>query len=109
MLGFFVGPAKAGQEIMMEAPSPEPTPEGRYVLLQKDNAGVDGDDQQLHVEEFEAFGIYDDQIEGVNQIIFGYQSLKNNITITISSLYFRVQPVPFQCHDVKTESRQTSI
>ena len=65
----------------MEAPTSEPTPEGRYVLLQKDNSGVQGEDQQLHVEEFEAFGIYDGQIEGVNQIIFIYQSPKNNITI----------------------------
>ena len=67
MLGSFAGPAKAGQEITMEAPTSEPAPEGHYVLLQKDNSGVNGDDQQLHVEEFEAFGIYDDQIEGVTQ------------------------------------------
>ena len=53
MLGFFAGPAKAGQEITMEAPTSETTPKGRYVLLQKDNSGVEGDDQQLHVEEFE--------------------------------------------------------
>ena len=65
----------------MEAPTSEPPPAGRYVLLQKDNSGVQGEDQQLHVEEFEAFGIYDGQIEGVNQIISIYQSPQNNITI----------------------------
>ena len=81
VLGFFAGPAKTHQEITMEAPSSEATPEGRYVLLQKDNSGVEGEDQQLHVEEFESFGIYDGQIEGVNQIISIYQSPKNNITI----------------------------
>merc|ERR1719153_968523 len=47
----------------MEAPTSETT-EGRYVLLQKDNFGVDGEDQQLHVEEFEAFGKYDNIIAG---------------------------------------------
>ena len=67
MLGSFAGPAKAGQEITMEAPTSETAPEGRYVLLQKDNSGVEGDDQQLHVEEFEAFGIYDGWIQGVTQ------------------------------------------
>ena len=56
----------------MEAPSSDPTPEGRYVLLQKDNSGAEGEDQQLHVEEFEAFGIYDGWNEGVNQIISIY-------------------------------------
>ena len=66
MLGFFAGPAKAGQEITMEAPNSEATPEGRYVLLQKDNAGVEGDDKQLHVIEFEAFGKYDNIIAGSN-------------------------------------------
>ena len=66
-LGFFAGPAKAGQEITMEAPTSKATPEGHYVLLQKDNAGVEGYDQQLHVEEFEAFGIYDGWIQGVTQ------------------------------------------
>ena len=81
VLGFFAGPAKAGQEITMEAPTSDTTPEGHYVLLQKDNSGVEGEDQQLHVAEFEAFGIYDSQIEGVNQIISIYQSPKNNITI----------------------------
>ena len=65
----------------MEAPTSEATPEGHYVLLQKDNFGVEGDDQQLHVEEFEAFGIYDGWIEGVNQMIYIYQSPRNNITI----------------------------
>ena len=44
VLGFFAGPAKAGQEITMEAPTSEATPAGRYVLLQKDNAGVKGCD-----------------------------------------------------------------
>ena len=63
-LGFFAGPAKTHEEITMEAPTSQPTPEGRYVLLQKDNSGVEGDDQQLHVEEFEAFGQYQDIIEG---------------------------------------------
>ena len=82
VLGFFAGPAKAGQEITMEAPTSETAPEGRYVLLQKDNSGVDGDDQQLHVEEFEGFGIYDDQIEGLNQIISSYQSPKIDMKTT---------------------------
>ena len=72
VLGFFAGPAMTWQEITIEAPTSEATPEGRYVLLQKDNYGVEGEDQQLHVEEFEAFGIYDGWIEGVNQIISIY-------------------------------------
>ena len=48
----------------MEAPTSKAAPAGRYVLLQKDNFGVQGEDQQLHVEELEAFGIYDDPIQG---------------------------------------------
>ena len=84
MLGSFAGPAKAGQEITMGASTLEPAPEGRYVLLQKDNFGVEGEDQQLHVEEFEAFGIYDGWIEGVNQIISIYKSPKIDIKTTTS-------------------------
>ena len=64
VLGFFAGPAKARQEITMEAPTSEATPAGRYVLLQKDNAGVKGNDQQLHLTEFEAYGEYDGGFEG---------------------------------------------
>ena len=48
----------------MEAPTSKAAPAGRYVLLQKDNFGVQGEDQQLHVEEFEAFGKYDNIIAG---------------------------------------------
>ena len=66
MLGYFAGPAQTRQEITMEAPTSETTPEGRYVLLQKDNYGVEGENQQLHVEEFEAFGKYDNIIAGCN-------------------------------------------
>ena len=66
----------------MEAPTSKAAPAGRYVLLQKDNFGVQGEDQQLHVEEFEAFGIYDGWIEGVNQIISIYQSPKIDMKTT---------------------------
>ena len=65
MLGFFAGLAKTRQEITIETPTSEPAPEGHYVLLQKDNTGVvEGDEQQLHVQEFWAFGQYEDMVEG---------------------------------------------
>ena len=66
VLGFFAGPAKTHEEITMEALTSKATPAGRYVLLQKDNSGLEGEDQQLHVEEFEAFGNYDNIIAGSN-------------------------------------------
>ena len=56
LLGSYDGSAVNGQKITIEAPASGPPLVGRYVLLQKDNAGLSGEDRQLHVAEFEAFG-----------------------------------------------------
>ena len=50
LLGSYVGTAANWQRFSIMSPLPGPTPEGRYVLLQKNN------DQALHVVEFKAFG-----------------------------------------------------
>ena len=56
LLGSYNGPAVNGQKITLEAPASGPPLVGRYVLLQKDNAGLSGEDRQIHVAEFTAFG-----------------------------------------------------
>ena len=56
LLGSYDGSAVNGQKITLEAPASGPPLVGRYVLLQKDNAGLSGEDRQIHVAEFEAFG-----------------------------------------------------
>ena len=60
LLGTYNGPAKAGEWILVEKEGQ--SPEGRYVLLQKNNEGLDGGDWQLHVAEFAAFGRYTGQV-----------------------------------------------
>ena len=60
LLGTYQGPAKAGEWIVVEKEGQ--SPEGRYVLLQKNNEGLDDNDWQLHVAEFEAFGRYTGQL-----------------------------------------------
>lgn len=44
------------------------SPEGFYVLLQKDNDGLNGEDQLLHVGDFAAFGEYSAEIPGCTWI-----------------------------------------
>ena len=56
LLGSYTGPAVNGQKITLEVPASGSPLLGRYVLLQKDNTGLSGEDRQLHVAEFEAFG-----------------------------------------------------
>ena len=56
LLGSYSGPAQTGQLITIEASASGPPPVGRYVLLQKDNTGQEGQHWQLHVSEFLAFG-----------------------------------------------------
>ena len=60
LLGTYNGPAKTGEWIAVEQEGQ--SPEGRYVLLQKNNEGLDEDDWQLHVAEFAAFGRYTGQV-----------------------------------------------
>ena len=60
LLGTYNGPAKAGEWIVVEQEGQ--SLEGRYVLLQKNNEGLDEDDWQLHVAEFAAFGRYTGQV-----------------------------------------------
>ena len=61
LLGSVRGPAHTGV-IPIEALSP--SPQGYYVILQKDSTELEGDQQQLHVAEFVAYGRYDASIEG---------------------------------------------
>merc|ERR1711934_84044 len=56
LLNSYNGPAVNGQKITLGVPASGPPLVGRYVLLQKDNAGLSGDDRQLHVADFAAFG-----------------------------------------------------
>ena len=48
------------------------SPEGRYVLLQKDNHGLDEDDWMLHIADFAVFGEY------IKAQISGYTNLFNS-------------------------------
>ena len=56
LLGSYNGPAVNGKLISLEATASGLPLVGRFVLLQKDNTGLSGEDRQLHVTEFEAFG-----------------------------------------------------
>ena len=56
LIGTYNGPAKAGEWIVVKKEGQ--SLEGRYVLLQKNNEGLDEDEWQLHVAEFAAFGRY---------------------------------------------------
>ena len=49
---------------MLTIAASEVAPEGRYVLLQKDNDGLNKDDWQLHVANFMAFGEQAAEITG---------------------------------------------
>ena len=60
LIGTYNGPAKAGEWIVVEQEGQ--SAEGRYVVLQKNNEGLDEDDWQLHVAEFSAFGRYTGQV-----------------------------------------------
>ena len=42
------------------------SPEGRYVVLQKDNNEVPEEKRSLHVGDFAAFGEYTSRITGMN-------------------------------------------
>ena len=92
LLGEYKGPAKDGEWIVVDQEGQ--SPEGRYVLLQKNNEGLDEDDWQLHVAEFAAFGRFTGQVftecEGWYQpeIIF---SKSFNIYPFIDSLLFNSQ------------------
>ena len=62
LVGSYNGIARSGVVITIEASGV--APEGRYVLLQKDNDGLDEGDWQLHVANFVAFGEYTSNIAG---------------------------------------------
>ena len=61
LLGSVRGPAHTGV-VPIEALSP--SPQGHYVILQKDSAGLQGDNQQLSLVELVAFGRYGAETEG---------------------------------------------
>ena len=60
LVGTYNGPAKAGEWIVVEQEGQ--SLEGCYVVLQKNNEGLDEDDWQFHVAEFAAFGRYTGQV-----------------------------------------------
>ena len=62
LVGTYDGIATDGELITIEASGT--SPEGHYVLLQKDNDGLDEGDWQLHVADFAAFGEYTANIAG---------------------------------------------
>ena len=62
LVGAFNDIATDGELITMEASGV--SPEGFYVLLQKDNDGLDEDQWVLHVGDFAAFGEYTAKITG---------------------------------------------
>ena len=67
LLGSVRGPAHTGV-VPIEALSP--SPQGYYVILQKDSTELEEDQQQLRVAEFVAYGSYDASIEGsINTLI----------------------------------------
>ena len=61
LLGSVRGPAHPGV-VPIEALSP--SPQGYYVILQKDSTEQEEDRQQLRVAEFVAYGSYDASIAG---------------------------------------------
>ena len=66
LLGSVRGPAHTGV-VPIEALSP--SPQGHYVIFQKDNTQLEEDRQQLRVAEFVAYGSYDASIEGSINIL----------------------------------------
>ena len=60
LVSTYNGPAKAGAWIVVEEEGQ--SPEGRYVVLQKNNEELDEDNWQLHVADLAAFGRYTDQL-----------------------------------------------
>ena len=62
LVGYYNGIATDGEVITMEASGV--SPEGRYVVLQKDNDGLDETQWNLHVGDFAAFGEYTAKITG---------------------------------------------
>ena len=76
LVGTYNGPAKAGEWIVVE--EKKESPEGRYVVLQKNNEGLDEDDWQLHVADLAAFGRYTNQLftecEGWHQPVVRFSS-----------------------------------
>ena len=66
LLGSVRGPAHTGV-VPIEALSP--SPQGHYVILQKDSTEQEEDGQQLRVAEFVAYGSYDASIEGSIDLI----------------------------------------
>ena len=69
MVSTYISQAKNGELVALEPKGR--VPEGRYVLLQKNNQGLSEDDQQLQVAEFAAFGRYSGKLftecEGLHQ------------------------------------------
>ena len=62
LVGSYNGSARNGELITFEASGV--SPEGFYVLLQKDNDGLLEDDRVLQIGEFVAFGGYTANITG---------------------------------------------
>ena len=62
LVGAYNGIATDGELITFEASGV--SPEGFYVLLQKDNAGLPEDQWVLHVGDFAAFGEHTAKITG---------------------------------------------
>ena len=62
LVGTYDGISWNGELITMEAS--EVSPEGRYIVLQKDNNGLEEAEWQLHVGDFAAFGEYTTAITG---------------------------------------------
>ena len=68
LVGTYEGIAQDGELITIEAS--EVSLEGRYVVLQKDNKGLDEGQWQLHVGDFAAFGEYTVKKTGKKHIQF---------------------------------------
>ena len=62
LIGTYPGIAKNKELITLEASGV--SPEGRYVVLQKDNNEVPEEKWSLHVGDFAAFGEYTSEITG---------------------------------------------
>ena len=69
LIGTFISQAKDGETVALEPRGQ--SPEGRYVVLQKNNQGLNEDEQQLHINDVVAFGKYNGQMfsecEGLQQ------------------------------------------
>ena len=62
LVGTYNGIATEGELITIAAS--RTSPEGHYVVLQKDNDGLNENERQLHVADFAAFGEYSANIAG---------------------------------------------